>query len=100
MEDGSDLYNLHTKVVIGEDGVQAVQSALEIGEKQYEDFVKKLNGTDEIYETLKKNNLKFFKAGSKSASKTKRKNSDNKQDLELFSQLYVSCQTADLTNFF
>ena len=103
MEDGDELYNLDTKVVIGDDGIQAARNAQDVGAKQYESFIEeRLNGTDVFYETIKKNNLAFFKAGSKSVTRAKKKGAATKEDLELFSQLYISCQTrgADLTNFF
>ena len=104
-EDTEDLYNIDTKVVIADEGVQAVRNAQDIGQTQFEEFMEhKLAGTDAFYETLKKNKLMFFKVGSKSAnsSKAKQKEAATKDDLELFSQLYISCQTrgADLDNFF
>ena len=53
---------------------------------------------------MKKNKLVIFKAGMKSGkpSKAKQKESATKEDLELFSHLYISCQTrdVDLDNFF
>ena len=64
----------------------------------------KLAGTDAFYETLKKNKLVFFRVSAKSAnsSKAKQKEAATKDDLELFFQLYKSCQSrgADLDNFF
>ena len=106
-EDGDDLYNLDTKVVIDEIGVQAIRNALDSGQRQLEKFMQQqLCGTDAFYDTLKKNKLLFFKAGTKSSKSNKAKQKEAaaiaKNDLELFSQLYISCQSrgSNLDNFF
>ena len=59
-------------------------------------------GTDAFYDTVKKSKLIFYRVTSKSANSNKGKQMEaaTKGYLELFSPLYISCQSrgADLAN--
>ena len=97
-ETSTDLLAMDTKLIMSEDVVQAIKSASEIGEHQYKTFVDERlqKMTKSFYDTIPKNNLPLFKSGEKkSQTKTKAKLSTLKSDLQLFSRMYISCQSRD-----
>ena len=85
--------------------VNTVQNARKIGEEQFKTFMKErlVERNKPITEPIKKNNFPTFNVLSKKVvSKDKAKVGVLKQDLALFSRLYISCQTRDgnLEEFF
>jgi hypothetical protein len=70
-EISSDLFVIDTKVIMAD---QVVQSAEDLGRKQYEAFVdeRMVKMTKPIHDTIPKNNLTLLKSGQhKTASKSK-----------------------------
>ena len=85
--------------------VNTVRNARKIGEEQFKTFMNErlVERNKPITEPIKKNNLPTFNVHSKKVvSKDKAKVGVLKQDLALFSRLYISCQTRDgnLEEFF
>lgn len=67
--------------------------------------VRILSNTKSFYDTIKKNNISLgiFKAGTKKVlTKTKSQLNSMKSDVQLFSRMYIACQSRDgnLDNFF
>ena len=82
-----------------------VREVTNIGEQQYQQFVSERleNATKPVTETIKKNKLPLFRSPPiKSTSKEKTAISALKHDRDLFSRLYIACQTrdGDLNTFF
>ena len=101
LEDSGDLLTLHTKVVMPEEVVIDMKTAKEKGESQYKAFVER--SKKNFYAPIKKNSCSLFaekiqkKRGSKSA-----KISTMKSDINLFSRMYIACQSraGDMEKFF
>ena len=96
-DDGPDLYVLDTQVIMSEDVVQAVHNMEELGRKQYHTFVDRLSGenTCSFYEPITRNNVPLFKSGSKASRKPQSKSASLKSDINLFSRMYISCQSRE-----
>eukprot|EP00918_Siedleckia_nematoides_P073581 GHVU01160593.1.p1 GENE.GHVU01160593.1~~GHVU01160593.1.p1 ORF type:complete len:241 (-),score=23.69 GHVU01160593.1:1062-1784(-) len=94
-ESKSDLLTIDTKYIIG-NKVEILNKYLPEGSCQFKAFT---NNLKDFYSPLKRNNFTIF-----SACKTKRSGNENtlKQNYNLFSNLFISCQTRqiDLDDFF
>jgi len=104
LEDIEDLYNIFTKRVVAEDVVTTVYTAEERGRRQYEEFCEeRLGGKRKIMDPMKTNKVALFSTPPrKIQDKAKAKMAGLKSDRNLFSRLYIACQTrdGDLTEFF
>lgn len=104
-EDGPDLVALHSKEAFGSPAIEAVRKVKETGLNQFQAFTRDclVERTKPIDDTIHRNKLKVFKTLSiRSISKDKLKLTSLKNNAELFSRLYISCQTRDghLDEFF
>lgn len=104
-DDSGQLSTLHSKEVVVLEVASKVANILEIGKLQYDAFVsdRLINRTVNISEPLKRNNvLPFDHKVSRTAPKLKSKMLSLKNDLVLFSRLYIACQTRNgsLDEFF
>ena len=104
-EEGEELMAIHSKEIMDSSVVNTVRNARKIGEEQFKTFMNErlVERNKPITEPIKKNNLPTFNVHSKKVvSKDKAKVGVLKQDLALFSRLYISCQTRDgnLEEFF
>jgi len=104
-EDSPDLVALDTKEIVGSPAIEAVRKVKETGLNQFQAFTRDclLERTKPVDDTIHQNKLKVFKAPPiKSMSKEKQKLTCLKNNAELFSRLYISCQTRDghLDEFF
>ena len=85
--------------------IETVRNAYIIGERQFEAYVKDriIDRTKPIDDPISRNKLQCF-GGSliKTTSKGKQQITSMKNDMKLFSRLYISCQTRDgnLENIF
>ena len=101
----ADLYTLDTKVVMSNEVIESVRSAEDMGKVQYQTFVKDRinnNGTP-FNDTIQKICLPLFNSNSeKVQAKTSSKVSNLKTDVQLFSRMYIACQSrdGDLDTFF
>ena len=104
LEDSADLLALDTKDIMPESVTTAVKNAQEIGQSQYDMYVKERleSDTKAISDTIPKNKLPLFGNPPKQKSKVKTQVSSLKSDCNLFSRLYISCQVRDgnLQEFF
>ena len=105
LDKSKDLTALHTKDVMDDDVVKSVRNVKDVGEKQFKSFVKErlVERKLAITEPLKKNNLKIISTQSKKVvSKDKAKVKELKEDCELFSRLFIACQSREgnLDEFF
>eukprot|EP00745_Piridium_sociabile_P012394 TRINITY_DN190_c0_g1_i6.p1 TRINITY_DN190_c0_g1~~TRINITY_DN190_c0_g1_i6.p1 ORF type:complete len:743 (+),score=169.21 TRINITY_DN190_c0_g1_i6:247-2475(+) len=97
LEEGSELIALDTRRVIGESVANTVQTIEEVGQAQYDSYNEAIitERRKSIHEPVKRNSLPLFR----SSSKGKRKQSDGvsllKDDVSLFSRLYIVAQNRD-----
>ncbi len=104
-EDSTDLLALDTKEMSGHSSVDSVRNVRRIGQEQFQKFtedrlIKRSSSLDEV---IHRNNLKLFGcATEKKVSKGKHQLITLKNDVELFSRLFISCQTREgnLEEFF
>lgn len=85
--------------------IVSLQNLEETGKKQYNQYVEDvlIKGTKSIHDTIKKNNLSLFKQPCKSKpSKQGKKIAALKDDVSLFSQMYIALQNrnGDIREFF
>ena len=104
-EDCGELYNLETKDVMDKATVESVKDVIKIGTEQYDTFVKErfVDCTKPITDKIKKNQLNLLDTVSaKQTSKHKAQVTALKSDCDLFSRLFIACQTRDgkLEEFF
>ena len=104
-DEDEELKTIHSKEIMDCTVVNTVRNTRKIGEEQFNTFIKErlVERNKPITEPIKKNNLPTFNVHSKKViSKDKAKVAALKQDLPLFSRLYISCQTRDgnLEEFF
>ena len=104
-EIGSDLVSLDTKEVATTKAVENLRKLKKVGDEQFKAFTKErlTDVTKSLDEKISKNNFKIF--GEKkgvTVSKDKQKMSTIKNDSNIVSQLFKSCQTrqGDLDEFF
>ena len=104
-EESEDLLVLDSKEIAHPSAVEAVKKAQRIGQQQFQTFTKEclVERTKPTDDTIHRNRLKLFVGSrTKSASKKKQQLILMKNDVELFSRLYITCQTRDgnLEDFF
>ncbi len=103
-DNSNELYTLDTKVVMSKEVVNTVQNVEQIGKEQYKKFVEKSlqNSPEQFYDTISKNNLPLFKSSSKKRSQVQHKIKTMKNDIQLFSRMYIACQNrnGDFYTFF
>ena len=78
--------------------VESVKNAQQIGQSQYEEYTKQIlrDCSKPVTDTIHRNNLSLFGTPSqKSQSKAQQQLVSLKNDCNLFSQLYISCQFRD-----
>ena len=82
--------------------MKTVCSAKSVGQDQFDAFTKEclIDRTKSIYDTIHRNKLPLF--STPASSKGKQQLNSLKCDVELFSRLYIGCQTRDsnLDEFF
>ena len=105
IEQGEDLFAIHTKDVKSSDVVETVRKARIIGEEQLKVFLKErfVDCSKPITHSMKKNSLQCFSTPEKKKSfADKAKVQVLKEDCSLFSRLYIACQCRDgnLEDFF
>ena len=98
-EETMELLSLDTKDVAHPAAVELISTHLEKGRKRFQEHLKGLEMGEEstLYDPIKKNQVDFFRQIPASILSSKQK--VLKQDRELFSRLFVSCQSrrCDLT---
>ena len=104
-EESEDLLVLDSKEIADPSAVEAVKKAQKIGQQQFQTFTKEslVERTKPIDDTILRNRLKLFVGSrTKAASTEKQQLTLMKSDVELFSRLYITCQTRDgnLEDFF
>ena len=104
-EDNEDLMVLDTKEIMSSAAVSAVRAVQKIGQDQFESFVKErlVDVSKPLNDVIKRNKFLLFASGKgKSTSNSKQQLAYAKNDSELFSRLYIACQTRDgnLEEFF
>ena len=103
-EESQDLLVLDTKEIADPAVVKTVRSAKSVGQDQFDAFTKEclIDRTKSIYDTIHRNKLPLFSTPVSKASKGKQQLNSLKCDVELFSRLYIGCQTRDgnLDEFF
>lgn len=95
-EDSSDLYALDTKEVADNSVKETMAQRVNVGKKQYEDFVKGMTDHNKpsFNEPLAKNKFSLFSQKAKpDPSADKRKIDSLKDDYQLFTRLFISCQS-------
>ena len=100
-EETTDLLTLDMKDKADPSAAELIATHHERAKEQFKTFMDKLH-TDKgyFYKPFKKNNTDFFKSGRKTGSQSETKLL--KEDCQLFSRLFISCQTrgCDLGEFF
>ena len=100
----ADLLVLDTKDIVDPAGVQTVHTAKEIGQQQFNTFVKEciLDQTKRLDEPIHRNKLPLFNPIIRRPAKGQGQVTSLKKEVELFARLYISCQTRDgnLEEFF
>ena len=101
-EDSADLLSLDTKNIADPPLADLVGTHHQRGQQKFESFMKGLQNEEDncpFYQPIKKNKVAFFKH-EQTASNSKEK--VLKDDCQLFSRLFISCQTreCDLQEFF
>ena len=94
-EDIMDLAVLDTKEKTCSATVQSIRNVKRIGQEQFQAFTREclVEWTKPIYDAIRRNKLKVFSTSTpKSVSKGKQQVASLKNDLQLFSRLYVGCQ--------
>ena len=98
MEESDELLTLDTKVIMSSEVVSNIRRAESLGISQLEKFysARIVSSDKSFYDPIVKNKLNLFKSGSqKQVSNSKRKLSSAISDVQLFSRLYISCQSRD-----
>lgn len=102
-EDSGDLLTIDTNLIMDSDVQKTVGNAYKLGQEQYKLFVKERfeDQTKPIKEPIKKNKLQLF-SSKKSPQKQKSRVATMKEDCNLFSRLYIACQSREgnLEDFF
>ena len=104
LECNQDLLVIDTKDIMDAQVAETVRTIETLGEEQYTEYVTGLEEcTTHITQRIPKNKLPLFsRPPVKSKSKYKEQLAALKSDCDLFSRLYISCQTrdGDMNNFF
>ncbi len=103
-EESTDLLVLDTKEILHSAAVETVRNIREIGRNQYHLFVKErlVDKSKSLKDPIKRKKLQLFSTKTKTTVKSKQDLVFAKNDSELFSRLYIACQTrdGDLDEFF
>ena len=103
-EEGQDLIVLDTKEIADASVVKTVRTAQKIGQEQFHAFTKEciIDRTKSLDDTIHRNKLPLFGTSTRKAPKRKQQLTSLKSDVQLFSRLYIGCQTRDgnLDEFF
>ena len=104
-EESADLYALDTKEVADSSVNETMKQLASVGQKQFDKLLKGMADTQKpsFNEPLTKNKLPLFSRKAKpDQSAAKRKIDVLKDDCQLFSRLFISCQSrkCDLQAFF
>ena len=104
-KDSKNLYVLDTKVIMSDKVVATVWSVENIGKTEFSEFVKKwiVDPSANFYNNITKNTPLLFKLKQKKpTSKLQANVSSMKNDVQLFSRMYIACQARDdnLDSFF
>ena len=103
-EESQDLIVLDTKEIANAAVVQTVSNAKKIGQEQFDTFTKEclIDRTKSIDDLIHRNKLPLFSTSTCKTSKGKQQLASLKSDVQLFSRLYIGCQTRDgnLDEFF
>ena len=96
-EKSQDLLVLDTKEIADSAVVNTIFNAKYIGQDQFKAFTKEclIDRTKSIDDTIHRNKLPLFGIPVSKASKGKQQLKSLKCDVELFSLLYIGCQTRD-----
>ena len=97
-EESTDLISLVSKDVADPGMKASLNKIEEIGKNQYEAFIKErlMERSKPIDDSISRNALPLWKSVSKSSrSKEKMKLQSVKTDCQLFSKLYIGCQSRD-----
>ena len=95
LEESSDLYKLDSKDVVNSE-VARIDNLKDIGIQQYNEFLDRITteGQPDFYDPIKKNNFPLFSRKTKpNQGAAKGKVENLKNDYELFSRLFISCQS-------
>ena len=94
-EKSQDLLVLDTKEIADSTVVHSICNAKQIAQEQFDAFTKEclLDRTRAIDDTIHRIKLPLFGTPATKASKGKLQLNSLKCDVELFSQLYIGCQT-------
>ena len=104
-ESKDDLIVLDTKEMAAPAVVETVRNALKIGKDQFELFTKDrlIDRSKSLHDVISRNKLPLFNTPTiKPVPKSKQALTTMKGDMELFSRMYIGCQTRDgnLDDFF
>ena len=102
-EDSSDLIVLDTHDIMDSKVSDSLKSLESLGDTKFVEFVNRIKTPSMFYEPIKKNNIALFsRQCSPPLSKEKAAVQNMKEDCNLFSRLFISCQNrqCDLTDFF
>ncbi|KAG1669044.1 Tryptophan 5-hydroxylase 2 [Nymphon striatum] len=104
-ESKDDLMVLDTKEMAAPAVVETVRNALKIGKNQFELFTKDrlIDRSKSLHDVISRNKLPLFNTPTiKPVPKSKQALTTMKGDMELFSRMYIGCQTRDgnLDDFF
>ena len=97
-EESTDLLVLDSKVIVDHAAVETVQNARRIGQEQFQAFVQErlIERAKPIDGVIHRNKLKLFRSTTRAAAgKGKQQVASLKMDVDLFSRLYIGCQTRD-----
>lgn len=102
-EDSTDLLVLDTHEIVDSNVSKSLKALETLGKKQFAEFKEQLKTPSRFYEPIRKNKVPLFSRKSKPViSKDKEKMQTMKDDYNLFSRLFISCQNrqCDLEEFF
>ena len=97
-EESEDLMVLDTREILSPAAVSTVQTVLKIGQGQFQSFVKErlVDRSKSLKEVIKRNKLPLFASiKAKATSKSRQQLAYAKNDSELFSRLYIACQSRE-----
>ena len=94
-EDSKELLTLNTKQIADISIIETVRSAYKIGKDQFDLFIKErlMERKVSVDEVLSRNKLTLFTTNHLSEKKGKQQLMLMKSDMQLFSHLYIACQT-------
>ena len=104
LEESSDLYKLDSKDIVTSE-IAEIDTLKDIGLQQYNEFLNRITteGKPDFYDPMKKNNFPLFSRKTKpNPGSSKWKLENVKNDCNLFSRLFISCQSrqCDMEEFF